>query len=987
MDPSCPKSAHPVLSPSFRLATLWLLWLLLAVPLSAGGQTQPDARFVEFEVPNEIRAGRSFEVRVTMHNSAMTPWLEGDYQLGLRHDPASDNPMIPNFIDATDGPVLFDLPEAMVPANTSVEFILEVAAPLELGTYEFQMRMLEAAAGWFGDHTFRVPVRVACGAVDPYGDNDEVVSVERPEDVQPGGAFEVRVTLRNTGQNCWTAEDLPYVLDMDHRAEMNPWQRPAEPIGLPAGTEFVRPGEEVTFRVPLSATDTADPPMPLEVGSYPVTFRMMRMAGNDPATGAPVAARSFGFITPSTPTIAVTSTSTRKAVVTAVDAPPRIVPDEPSYRVRVKVRNTGSQVWDAASGVILGMIDENPDWSPKRYLLPAEVSEVKPGEEVTFDFELLDYGVSETTPTDAFRFRMVKDCVPPLQAPAECGWFGVPSAFHTAAHWDMSQQVTVDDGAFWVGAPTEGNEFVAAGFTQIPYYEPIDEGFPEGVRGAGHRAWYSYDEEVVAGEMREMARLGATVVRVFAPGELLELEADDPDDPNDDPTINELYRDRMLHTLAEARANGLRAIIGLPGPLAYFTLLEAACIAGELECGPLFAGQSRMLHDPEIRRFVLARYATLIDTLDLADRSEILSLNLWIEMATGDAFARDSIARSAWNDYLDDKYLQNQRDPCTVWGYSGQTDSELAAACADSTMPFPAPDDVEMCCDPAGGAGCDLGTHTGDWTSFVLDYRSFVDLATLAAHQEALNGAAGVPGLRQQMGNTLLTAGAGGVHTSETRIRAACKILGHVPDPRIAQQTMDYVAVDSYPWTDLTEPVAGSPNTDRFDRLKLMLDYARGASPTLLEESGHNTCNTQVDETTMPRTLDAAGDCDARDQVQSEVYQRIADSIAEIDLNGALYFTYRDRRDRAFWGTTRLDGSRKPGHGQLDENLEEISGARDATSTPTCCVWVDPCADVSLSVAILESLAQYQVLGPGPVEVRTPREVGSDCQAFGGGLQ
>src|SRR5688572_1009593 len=93
--------------------------------------------------------GQTSPVSVTMKNTGTTTWQPGTVSLGS-HNP-SDN--------TTWGLTRVALPAAVAP-GANATFTFNVTAPSTPGTYNFQWRLLEGAASWFGPPSANVEVGV-----------------------------------------------------------------------------------------------------------------------------------------------------------------------------------------------------------------------------------------------------------------------------------------------------------------------------------------------------------------------------------------------------------------------------------------------------------------------------------------------------------------------------------------------------------------------------------------------------------------------------------------------------------------------------------------------------------------------------------------------------------------------------------------------------------------------------------------------------------
>jgi len=122
-----------------------------------GGGGTNDAAFVSQTVPSSMTPGQSAAVSVTMTNTGTNTWSAGaGYKLG------SQNPQD----NTTWGLNRVSLPGSVAP-GASVTFTFNVTAPTASGTYNFQWRMIQEGAAYFGTPSTNVAVGVASSGGPP----------------------------------------------------------------------------------------------------------------------------------------------------------------------------------------------------------------------------------------------------------------------------------------------------------------------------------------------------------------------------------------------------------------------------------------------------------------------------------------------------------------------------------------------------------------------------------------------------------------------------------------------------------------------------------------------------------------------------------------------------------------------------------------------------------------------------------------------------
>jgi len=182
----------------WRLLNLGVEWfgersLNVAVHVQGGPALVNASAYVAQTIPTVMTAGRRYPVSVRMRNTGTTTWTSGGYQLGAQnpHDNANwGTGRVP--LDASVAPG----------AEKTIAWM--VTAPTQVGTYDFQWRLLQLGLEWFGARSANARVRVvAPRATSPYalrfrgqgiaapGLDRVVVPLDDPATEEPGPPVDV----------------------------------------------------------------------------------------------------------------------------------------------------------------------------------------------------------------------------------------------------------------------------------------------------------------------------------------------------------------------------------------------------------------------------------------------------------------------------------------------------------------------------------------------------------------------------------------------------------------------------------------------------------------------------------------------------------------------------------------------------------------------------------------------------------------------------
>lgn len=329
-----------------------------------------DAKFISQSVPGTMTAGQRYLVSVTMLNTGQNTWVASQgYKLGSWNP---ENNTTWGF-SRVELPLDANRQRVSVAPGGQVTFSFYVTAPSASGLHRFQWRMLrEGAVGWFGDSSRRAQV----GTI-----NGTLMATPNPIRVCDGSG-------KGEATLSWHS-DSP---ELEVR------------VGAPNGTLLAKSGQSGSAATGKVADGTV--------------FYLQNVMSGLPLT-------------------AINTLATVKISLTTSGCPPNnaafvsqsvpsVMTSGQSYEVRVTLKNTGTNTWNAGRAYRLGS-DYPPDnmvWGLSRVELPINLNDparqrisVPPGGQVTFTFTVKAPRVPAPTPF-FFQWRMVQDGVE---------WFGEPT--------------------------------------------------------------------------------------------------------------------------------------------------------------------------------------------------------------------------------------------------------------------------------------------------------------------------------------------------------------------------------------------------------------------------------------------------------------------------------------------------------------------------------------------------------------------------------
>ena len=208
------------------------------------------AAFVSQIVPSTLTTGRTNAVTIVLRNTGNTTWTTAaGFAL------AAQNPLN-NTVWGTNR---IALPGPVAPGDTAT-FTFNAVAPSVAGTNNFQWRMVQGAAGYFGDLSANVPIVVTAPATATNGAQFVSQTVVSP--VKKGSNFFVTLKFKNTGTTTWRPE-TSHRLGSRNPTDNTTWGFARVQLGT-----AIAPGATATFFFQVKAPATA--------GTYNMQWQMLQ---------------------------------------------------------------------------------------------------------------------------------------------------------------------------------------------------------------------------------------------------------------------------------------------------------------------------------------------------------------------------------------------------------------------------------------------------------------------------------------------------------------------------------------------------------------------------------------------------------------------------------------------------------------------------------------------------------------------------------------
>ncbi len=290
------------------------------------------AQFLNHDIPNSVASGSKYRITVRIANAGASTWTPETNALVYRWLSGS-----PSRGSSSTIPLQF----AVIPGQ-SVNHSFDVVAPTAPGDYSLVIDAAQigkkgdvtALFGGIGGTMLTVPITVKSAANgSDYGAS--VVQNDLPGALETGGAYRVRVTLRNDGTAPWKRGDR-----VTARLAKSAAQSGADNT-LPmadASAEIpsdVPPGQTVAVTVPITFAQAGGSPLPPWSQTDDWTYQIRwEVAG--------ASASDSGAVT-DPETIALVESDAGAVFIR--DVTPTTMPGNRRIPVKIGIRNNGPQTW------------------------------------------------------------------------------------------------------------------------------------------------------------------------------------------------------------------------------------------------------------------------------------------------------------------------------------------------------------------------------------------------------------------------------------------------------------------------------------------------------------------------------------------------------------------------------------------------------------------------------------------------------------------
>ena len=188
--------------------------------------------------------------------------------------------------------------------------------------------------------------------------DSRIISYNFPATILPGDSYHVRIVVKNTGTDTWTAAKNYKLAPIGYSDPFNKYKLVLAP------KDNIKPGQTKTFTFTMKA--------PLTPGTYTTDWQMYK---ERIAWFGQKLVRKVVVVNP-----------TKSSVMISNNLPARMLPGQ-SYHASIVVKNTGTDTWTAAKNYKLAPMGYSDPFNKYKLVL-APSDNIKPGQTKNFTFTM-----------------------------------------------------------------------------------------------------------------------------------------------------------------------------------------------------------------------------------------------------------------------------------------------------------------------------------------------------------------------------------------------------------------------------------------------------------------------------------------------------------------------------------------------------------------------------------------------------------------------
>ncbi|MDS0526646.1 NBR1-Ig-like domain-containing protein [Clostridium sp. SHJSY1] len=320
-----------------------------------------SSEIVSSDIPTSMTPGQTYNCTVKIKNTGSQTWDDlVNTKLGLFDD-----------ISKLNVSSRINLTKVTNPGEIAT-FTFSIVAPSTSGNYTLSIQMIKEHTAWFG-------TKLSKSIIVAPTLSSEIVSSDIPTSMTPGQTYNCTVKIKNTSSQAWDDLSNTKLGLFDDISKLNVSSR----INL---TKVTNPGEIATFTFSIVAPSTS--------GNYTLSMQMIKE--NDTWFGAKLS-KSI-IVAPALSSEIISS-----------DIPTYMFPGQ-TYNCTIKIKNTGSQIWDDLVNTKLGLFDDISKLNVSSRINLTKVT--NPGEIATFTFSIV---APSTSDNYTLSMQMIKE---------HTAWFG-----------------------------------------------------------------------------------------------------------------------------------------------------------------------------------------------------------------------------------------------------------------------------------------------------------------------------------------------------------------------------------------------------------------------------------------------------------------------------------------------------------------------------------------------------------------------------------
>ena|GEM_PF-2875790 len=301
-----------------------------------------DSVMVSNTFPTTMLPGQKYNVQIVVKNTGSETWTAAkNYKLA---------PV--GYSDPFHKYKLVLSPSDNIQPGQTKTFTYSMIAPVTPGTYTSDWQMYVEGTVWFGQSIVKQII------VENSTKSASIVSDNFPTTLLPGQSYHVKIVVKNTGTDNWTASKNYKLAPVGYNDPFNKYKL------ILSSSDNIKPGQTKTFAYTIKA--------PLTPGTYTTDWQMYQ--------------EGLLWFGQSVVKQIIVGIPPRSSLIVSNNIPTTMVRGR-KYNVQIVVKNTGTDTWTAAKNYKLAPVGYSDPFHNYKLVLSSN-DKILPGQTKAFTFSM-----------------------------------------------------------------------------------------------------------------------------------------------------------------------------------------------------------------------------------------------------------------------------------------------------------------------------------------------------------------------------------------------------------------------------------------------------------------------------------------------------------------------------------------------------------------------------------------------------------------------